>query len=81
MLDLNSKGISRFWPNKALENQSPDNVAKKGAEYIRGCIQSAAERKSIHLGITAGWDSRVLLAASRNLSDKIYYYLNKPNGM
>jgi len=81
MLDLNGKEISRFWPNKTIEKHDPVVVAKECADIIRGFIQSAFERKPIHLGITAGWDSRVLLAASRDLSEKVFYYINKSEEM
>ena len=76
MLDLNKQEIKRFWPIKPFKKQNLEVVATKGAEYIRGCLNSAILRKPIHLGITAGWDSRVLLAASKSLKDKIFYYSN-----
>ncbi len=76
MLDLNAQEIKRFWPIKPLEKQNLEEVATKGAEYLQGCLNTAILRKPIHLGVTAGWDSRVLLAASKSLKDKIFYYSN-----
>jgi hypothetical protein len=31
------------------------------------------------MGITAGWDTRLLLASSREYKEKIFYYVNKPS--
>ena len=31
------------------------------------------------MGLTAGWDTRLLLSATRENKDSIYYYINKPD--
>src|SRR6185436_9496053 len=39
-----------------------------------GLIKSAAHRFELALAITAGWDSRLILAASREISHQLYFF-------
>ena len=69
------KGISRrYWPNKKLSYISLEEGVKKSAEILKGLIKSAFNRFDLALAITAGWDTRVLLAACKEVSESIFYY-------
>lgn len=69
------KGICRrYWPNKSLSYVSLKEGVKKSSEILQGLISSAFNRFDLAFTLTAGWDTRVLLAASKEFSKDIYYY-------
>lgn len=68
----------RFWPvERIADGISLDEAVKTSAEILSGSFKGAAHRYSPMLAVTAGWDSRVLLAASRGVKDDILYYVMK----
>ena len=79
-LDILKKKIIRFWPLTRLEKIDPETCAKECSKILEGTIAAATGRYKIHLGLTAGWDTRLLLAACRNYMDKIFFYVNKLPG-
>ncbi|MCK4748215.1 MAG: hypothetical protein KAT15_14295, partial [Bacteroidales bacterium] len=48
---------------------------------IRGFMEAIVHRYQVMLPVTAGKDSRTLLAASRNFTNRVYYYINKVGNM
>jgi hypothetical protein len=44
-------------------------------------MRAASNRFQLSMAITAGWDSRCLLAATKNVGSKVYYYTQKYAGM
>lgn len=79
--DLTKNRLTRFWPEKPVVKQDTDLVAEKLAFYMKNYMQSVANRYTIHLGITAGWETRLLLAASKEVMGKVFYYVNKTSKM
>lgn len=77
LLDIYGQATSRFWPVELKKEQDINKVAVKCGDYLKGCLLSLLNRKAIHLGVTGGWDSRVLIAASKNIRDRLFYYINK----
>jgi hypothetical protein len=73
-LDCDSGEQVRFWPHDAIEQREPKEVAYEVAEGLSERIIAACRRMSVALPLTAGWDSRVLLAASRRVIDSIFVY-------
>ncbi|HPQ43681.1 MAG TPA: hypothetical protein PKZ42_05570 [Syntrophales bacterium] len=73
-LDLTNCKVCRFWPSKKIEKVSLNDGVEKGAEILTGLLKSAHLRFPLALAVTAGWDSRLLLAASRDISQKVFYY-------
>lgn len=72
-LDLLTGQTQRYWPNKRL-NELPFNESVETISvYLKNLIKSASNRFDLALGLTAGWDSRLVLAASKEISDKISY--------
>lgn len=64
-LDLKTGSSHRHFPMEKHQSRSPKSVLPELIEVLRGQIKAAANRYSLALPLTAGWDSRVLLAASR----------------
>lgn len=76
-LDLASGEKHRYWPDEAMREMSIDAAVGVSTEYLKGFIKCASERHELMLAVTAGWDTRVLLAASREEKDEIHYFINK----
>ncbi len=51
-------------------------AAKKSGNVLKGYLENIARRHQLMIPITSGIDSRVLLSASRKISDKVFYYIN-----
>jgi hypothetical protein len=73
-LDLRKRICRRYWPNKKLNHISLEEGVEKSSEILKGLMKSASNRFDLAFAITAGWDTRVLLAASKEFSQNIFYY-------
>jgi hypothetical protein len=80
-LDIRSFQVSRYWPSKTVQFLPTEQVVKKCSEMIRGYMESIVNRYKVMLPVTAGKDSRMLLAGSFNCREKIFFYLNKEAGI
>ncbi len=76
-LALNSNKAIRFFPNNRLSRKPQAEIVKTATTILRGSLIAMAKRMPLALPITAGWDSRILLAASRDLSGDIEYYIDR----
>lgn len=76
-LDLGSRETHRYWPDETIGEMSIDEAVGVSTKYLKGFIKCASERYELMLAVTAGWDTRVLLAASREKKDEIFYFINK----
>jgi hypothetical protein len=72
-LDLTHLESRRFWPCRSLAEIPLHEVVKNSATLIRGLMMSAANRFPLKILITAGWDSRVVLAAAMDLKTEVSY--------
>ena len=75
-LDLQNKKAVRFWPNKVNKIISLNEGIEEGSKMLTGIFKSANNRYELMMAVTAGNDTRLLLAASRSVSDNIFYYTN-----
>ena len=73
-LDLLAGMVRRFWPDRKLSVRTPEEVLAENAALLRGLVESASHRFDLALTITAGKDTRLLLAASKAIRDRIYYF-------
>jgi len=70
----------RYWPNKDLQVLSFQEGVEKSARLLRGLIKSAQARYDLALSCTAGWDSRLMLAACKDVMEDMYCFtLTYPN--
>lgn len=76
-LDLNTGKSTRYWPHAILPDVSFESAISTSAQILTGTFQAAKLRKPLMLAVTAGWDSRILLAASKDISNKLFYYIIK----
>jgi hypothetical protein len=76
-LDIESLSASRYWPNTRIESIEFPEAVKLSCDYLKGALKAITLRYDVMMAVTAGTDSRSLLAASKDVKDKIYYFINK----
>jgi hypothetical protein len=72
-LDLHTGQCKRYWPHAPLPNLSLDEGISRTSATLRGLMKSASNRFDLSLSLTAGLDSRVVLAASKEIKDTASY--------
>ncbi len=75
-LNLKSSQQIRFFPVAKPEKKSLLEIIEIATDILEGSFAAMANRWDLMLPVTSGWDSRVLLAASRRVSDHIEYYID-----
>lgn len=80
-LNLNDNTTKRYWPNARLESLPLHQAATDASKMIKGYIMSVSNRYDIMLPITAGKDSRTLFCATKDIQNKVFYYINKESTM
>jgi hypothetical protein len=76
-LDIGSLVAKRYWPNRRLERIDLATAVKQSCDYLKGTLKAVTSRYDVMMAVTSGIDSRSLLAASREVRDRIYYFINK----
>lgn len=80
-LSLASGEASRYWPRGPIRSVDLDEATDRCLTTLRGTVSSAAARYPLALALTAGIDSRLLLAASRDHAAQISCYTFKRSWM
>lgn len=73
-LDLTSYTCLRYWPRADLTELPLAECVRRSSEILLGMMDSAERRFKLALTVTAGWDSRVALAATRPISRDVLYF-------
>jgi hypothetical protein len=76
-LDLERRAVSRYWPDTAWGLRGLDDTVTKACEFLQGMMEAITNRHRVMIAVTAGTDSRTLLAASRAITDRVYYFVNQ----
>jgi hypothetical protein len=76
-LNLDKKNCHRYWPDKIRKEISLKEGANLMAQILKGTMIGATKRYELHQGLTSGFDSRVLLAASKGLKNQIKFLVNR----
>jgi hypothetical protein len=75
-LDINRREAYRYWPNGPIMHLDLDEAVSRICTFLRGIMRAMVHRHPVMMAVTAGMDSRTLLAASKGIQDKIYYFIN-----
>jgi hypothetical protein len=75
-LNLNDMKAVRFWPSKPIGHLDLEKGAELAAEMLKGSLLAISNRHKLTLAVTAGWDSRILLAASKDVKDNTTYFIS-----
>jgi hypothetical protein len=73
-LDLYTGECSRYWPDGPIGTLSLEDGVRISAHLLKGLLSAAAARFSLAHAMSAGWDSRLLLAASKDICRDVYYF-------
>ena len=74
-LDLNNKQVKRIPLYSPEQLSSEDDIIDFVSMMLKGTFASLVKRYRLRQALTAGLDSRVLLAASKELTEKIQFYV------
>lgn len=75
-LDVQRRVAMRYWPDRPVPRISLADAVQGSTGFLQGTMRAITNRHSVMMAVTAGTDSRTLLAASRDVSDRIYYFIN-----
>ena len=78
-LDINRHETFRYWPNAPIKRLSLVEAVSKSCKFLQGIMRSILHRHQVIMAVTAGTDTRTMLAASKGLHNKIYYFVNNHN--
>jgi hypothetical protein len=73
-LNIRTGKPHRYWPNKTIKPLTLQEGVAKSAGILRALIKSAKTRYELALSCTAGWDSRLMLAACKEVIADIYCF-------
>jgi len=73
-LNLRTGQPRRYWPSTDLRSMSRRDAHMESSRLLRGLMKSAQQRYDLALSLTAGWDSRVMLALSRDIVRDLYCF-------
>ncbi|MFC1759927.1 hypothetical protein ACFLZD_00220 [Candidatus Neomarinimicrobiota bacterium] len=76
-LSINNQCVTRYWPDEPIPKLSMEKATDKISKLYAGLYESANNRFNLMQPVTAGYDSRILLAASKNVSKNVYYFIQK----
>jgi len=80
-LDVYKMKAYRYWPNEEIKKLDLEKVIEQASSFLKGALKAASNRFDLMMAVTAGHDTRTLLAASKEISGKIYYFINKHKNM
>lgn len=76
-LDLLAHKAVRYFPIEDLPQIKMEDTLAWLAHKMKGILKSAKRRFSLAIPLTAGWDSRLTAASSKDLKEEIQYFVNK----
>lgn len=71
VLNLVTGQMTRYWPGGKLPALSLSEAVERVTTLIPNLVRAAAARFDLALSITAGVDSRLVLAAARSVTDRV----------
>lgn len=74
-LNLNSTDQVRFYPGNVISRQTTSEIIESASTILQGAMLGISNRYKVSLALTAGMDSRILLAASKHISNDIDYFV------
>lgn len=73
-LDLDSGATTRFWPAADVQPVAREAAVAESLRLLRGLIEGASRRYPLSISLTAGWDSRLMLALCRDVAQDLYAF-------
>jgi hypothetical protein len=79
-LCLRTGTAGRYWPAGDITGDPAATLLERCAARLEGFISAAAHRYPLAMGLSAGWDSRLILAFCRGVKDSLRTYSTVPPG-
>lgn len=76
-LDVNHGKQIRFYPEIPLPVMDTSSIIERATSILQGIFEGIVSQQPVSQALTAGWDSRLLLAASKNYSNNIEYFIDR----
>lgn len=73
-LELTTGRVRRYWPTSPRRRVSLTDGTERAARLLAGIVAAAAGRGGLAIGLTAGVDSRAVLAAARPFAGDVFVY-------
>lgn len=73
-LDVTRAEQRRYWPDGPITEQGFEKSVQQAADMLEKLMFSINLRYDLAFSLTAGWDTRVLLAASRKIVNDLFIY-------
>jgi len=80
-LDLKTGTSRRYWPVQPVAVVEYEAAIERLSVLLPGIIRAAAQRFELALALTAGLDSRLVLAAAREIRDRLSFVTVQQNKM
>lgn len=65
---------TRYWPSKDLEIGNYEVAKEKFATLLKLTLDTASKKYKLGLGLTGGFDSRIILSASKDVVARMLFY-------
>ena len=73
-LDVSRQKQIRYWPIREIAQTCFENTCQETADILKKMMVSAHSKFKLALSLSAGWDSRVVLAASKDIINDVFLY-------
>ena len=73
-LNWSTFDAERIFPREDAKPMSPDEALDVVIPWLENVMAQATQSHRVNMAVTAGWDSRITLALSRKVKERIHYY-------
>ena len=73
-LDILTRRQHRYWPWAPIQPVEYERAVDQGAMLMENLVMAASRRFQLALPVTSGYDTRLLVAATRSIRSQVYYY-------
>ena len=77
-LNLRTGETTRYWNGDPAPEDSAEECMTRATARLSGLLRAAARRYPLAIGLSAGWDSRLILSACRDIRQEIRAYSTAP---
>lgn len=73
VLNLNDFTVTRYWPTQKFQKGEFTKSVNSIAIDLKGTLQALSQKAPLSIAVTGGNDSRIMLAAAKNIKDNYYF--------
>ncbi|MFP4014261.1 MAG: hypothetical protein ACLFVQ_09270, partial [Chitinispirillaceae bacterium] len=80
-LDITTFRSVRYWPRRPIRGYPLDTSIEYACSVIKGLMEGAVSRFDTSLAVTAGLDTRIVLASCRDIREQLHYFTHTHPGL